>query len=448
MWPDSKMVEKLRTVQYALVSSSYPTCREPSLEFRISFASAEKLLIRSFSDIQFAVYTFLKYIKTRTEESVCSSEDVLKSYHVKMAILWCCEQMDPTVWTANNFLYCTSVCLKFLQKCFLSRSLPQLFIPENNLIDHLDPNECERIAAYFGRYVDPINPKMFLNCLCDETFDDDFDRIFMHPRRNLSDRIRKLFFKTTTSNIAIDKISAVMETDTLSYILAELRVYDEHVFCPVLYETILDLDNIVSLDMIDCIRSLLYRFLADIIHRQPGFLRTNIRQAEELYIRGIQLVYPLSKFDDNEFSGSSQLSLFYYLNSEYEKAESVLKKIGSMLYTVNPTYVLSIILVHSDLQRLWHDDFLRGMVERFGDPDLDTIPIKCNVLALYIFVQCLSRLYSEEMHSQQNRLQKLKRSVLANIKQLTGFDSETQLYTSMVLTRTKALILELLSSVH
>ncbi|XP_033727770.1 uncharacterized protein LOC117317090 [Pecten maximus] len=447
MWPDRDTMEKLRKVQYALVNASHPTCIEPSLEFRISFASAEKLLIRSFSNIQFAVYAFLKYIKKHTEEEVCSSDDVLKTYYVKMAILWCIERMDPAVWTARNFLYCTSVCLKFLQQCFLSRYLPQLFIPENNLIDHLDPNECDRIAAWFGKYIEPLNPKMFLNCLCDETFDDAFDKILSRPRRDMSTQIRKLFFKTSTSNIAIDKISAIVETDTLSYIPAELKVYDEHVYCAVLYETLLDLENIVSPDMVDCLRSLFYRFLGDIVQRQPGFIRGNIQQAEELYTRGIRLVYPMSEFDDKEFSGNIQLAFFHYLNREYGKAHSSLRKIEARLFEVNPAQILSIVLVYGDLQRLWHDTFLKEMVERFGDPD--TIPIKCNALAFYIYANCVDKLYkNEELCSQRCKLIKLKRSISKNVKLLSVFDSDTRLYTSMVLYRTKAIVLALLSSIQ
>ncbi|OWF48611.1 uncharacterized protein LOC110452846 [Mizuhopecten yessoensis] len=448
-WPDRATVERLTKVQYAVVSASHPTCNETSLEFRISFASAEKLLIRSLSDVQFAVYAFLKYIKRRIEEDICSSDDVLRTYYVKMALLWCCERMEPAVWTAKNFLHCTSVCLKFLQQCFHSKNLPQLFMPENNLIDHLVPDECDRIAADIGRYIEPLNPRLFLNCLCDETFDGAFDRLLSRPRRDLSVQIRKLFLRSSTSNIAVDKISAVMETDTISFILAELSVKDEHVFCPVLYETIRDLHNIVCPDMVDCMRSLLYRFLADIIHRQTGFIRNNIRQAEELYLRGISLVYPISKFDDKEFSGSIQLALFYYLNKEYVKAKTVMRRIETILYKVDPTRSLSIILVYGDLQRMWHDTFLQDMVGRFSDPDLDTLPIKCNALALYIFARCISHLYeSKYMQSQRVRLKKLKRSVLVNLKHLPGLDPETLKYTSMVLQRTKTILLELISLIR
>ncbi|XP_069106435.1 uncharacterized protein [Argopecten irradians] len=444
LWPDSETLERLKNVQYGVVNASHPTCKEPSLEFRISFASAEKLLIRSFSNIQFAVFAYLKYIKRHVEDSVCRSDDVLRTYYVKMAILWCSEWVDPTEWTASNFLRCTSMCLVFLQQSFLSRYLPQLFIPENNLIDHLDPDECDRIASCLGEYIDAENPKMFLSCLCDETFDEAFDKILARPRRNLPYLTKKLFLQTSTSNIALHSISSIMETDTLSYIPAELKVYDVHVFCPVLYETLQDLETIVPPDMVDCMRSMLYRFLGDIVHREPGFIRSNTNQAGELYTRGKTLVYPISKFNDEEFSGNVQLALFRYLNREYTKAWAILRRIEKRLFTVNIVNILSIILVYGDLPRLWHDTFLTGMVSRFGDPNLDSLPIKCNALGLYILVQCIRKLYKDTGLCSQ-RLRKINRSISSNIKHLSVFDPQTRQFTSMVLHRTRSVSLELLS---
>lgn len=445
-WPEQLIMERLTNVQYAVVNVSHPNSLEPRLEFRISFASAEKLLLRSLTDVQFACYAFLKNIKRQISVDTGVDEDVLKTYFVKMAFLWTCEKLNPGIWSERHFLHCASLCLAYLQYCFHSRNLPQLFIPNNNLIDHMAREDCHNIAVALDKYLHPMNPKIFLRCLCDETLEYGFDMVLARPRRDLPEQIHSLFLKTANSNIALDHIASIMEVDTLSYVLAELVVKDDHVFCQVLYDTILLLENIVALDMVHCLRSLLYRLLGDIVHRQPRFVRSNNTQAEELYKRGLRIIYPVSHFDDEGFSGNTKLAMFHYLNGDYKKALEVLYQTERLLYDINPTQVLSIIFVHDDLPRTWRDPFLTKMIEDFGDRYLHNLPVKCNAVAFYIFARSFAEIYTgDNLCTQRRRIKQLKRSVLKNMKHLDCFDDETHVYTRMILDRTETIIVDMLA---
>ncbi|OWF44744.1 Cyclic GMP-AMP synthase [Mizuhopecten yessoensis] len=441
-WPNVDVLVQLKNLQYTVVTAHHPNSNDPTLDFRISFASAEKYLIRHFSDNQFACYYFLKLIKAQIEKDVCVPNNTLKSYYVKTAFLWICEKLESDLWSDEKFLLCVSVSVSFLQHCFRIRMLPQLFIPENNLIDHMQPDDCNKIADALGKYVVPQAPRMFLRCICDDRFDGHFDMVMSRPRRNMQHEIQKLLIETSSSKISIEHIPGLMEAGTLSLTLGELAMKDDGIVYQTLAATVLKLKNIVTPDMIACIRSLLYRLFANVLHRSPS-LRTVSKQAESLYKEGIPLTYPVSQFDDRGLSGRTNLALFYYLQGNLSNAMHVLCEVEKILYDADSKCAVAITFVPNDLERTYRDKFLTEMVAKFGTY-LEQMPVKCNVVALYVFLKCIEYLCSkDDIRSQSNRLGQIRRCILFNAKQLVHFDTDTRVYTSLVLEAAKTVTMDL-----
>ncbi|XP_021365054.1 uncharacterized protein LOC110457916 [Mizuhopecten yessoensis] len=449
-WPDSSALERLRTINCVLVTLSHPNSSSPSLEFRISFASVEKNLIRNFSDNQFACYGFLKIVKRRIESDDAELKTELKSYYLKTALLWISEQLEPSIWTDTNFLYCTSICLSYLHHCLRSRNLPQLFQPENNLVDHLQIEDCDRMANALEKYIlFPVNARMFMRCWCDDSFDQHFDKLLARPRRNLHEGIADILQKISATKLQIDLISPLVESGTISFYLLGCTVAADSVVSRVLYQMIIrDLDNIVEPDMTACIRSLLYRQLASIIHRQPRFVRNNNILAEEFYKNSLTMVYPISGFDDQQLSGKTNLALFHYLNGEYKDAMTALCDVENILNQADMNRTLLLYFVGEDLPRLWRDPFLTKMIQTLS-VEVEALPVKYNALGFYILARCMDELYNKgEICIQRARLEKLKRSVLVNERRLSALEKYHRIYTALILDAAYTVITELIAKLH
>ena len=160
-WPDKDMIESIVGDGCHLVATSHPKSRRPDVEWRYSFSVAERTLARSLSDAQRQCYILLKLIVMR-QLKPCS---VVCSYHLKTIFLWQCEKIIPSKWSLGPGLAATFLCLlDELLYCLATHQLPHYFIPENNLLEHVDADflvDAARSLSHLRR--DPLQHVLAFN---------------------------------------------------------------------------------------------------------------------------------------------------------------------------------------------------------------------------------------------------------------------------------------------
>ncbi|XP_021341134.1 uncharacterized protein LOC110442048 [Mizuhopecten yessoensis] len=135
-WPRQTLIDNIVHHGCHLVPVGDKCSKNTFLQWRFSFATAERSLVHSFSHIQFKVYTLLKYflkqIKGILKETI-GDDDILCSYFLKIILFHAIENSNQLLWQEKNLFYCFWFCFKILIAFVRAGFCPSYFIPANNL---------------------------------------------------------------------------------------------------------------------------------------------------------------------------------------------------------------------------------------------------------------------------------------------------------------------------
>ncbi|XP_060074641.1 uncharacterized protein LOC132554354 [Ylistrum balloti] len=187
-WPSQTLINK--TVQRGchLVPVGDKCSEDTFLQWRISFATAERSLVHSFSHVQFKVYALLKYflkqIKATLKEKI-GDDEILCSYFLKTILFHAIENSRQEFWQDKNMFYCFWLCFNILIAWVSAGFCPNYFIPANNLFQRKVHGQHQQIlldvlnhysqmkwkCLSVGNYFKPI-----WNYLSDASFQTELER--------------------------------------------------------------------------------------------------------------------------------------------------------------------------------------------------------------------------------------------------------------------------------
>ena len=120
---------------FHLVPVGHPLSDTNMMEWRISFAVAERALVWSFNHVQMQCYAVMKLILKEYINPHCSPQcRVLCSYFIKTFLFWEYEETDPSYWHKENLRECLMRLLSNFCECVRSGYLRHYFIPSFNLL--------------------------------------------------------------------------------------------------------------------------------------------------------------------------------------------------------------------------------------------------------------------------------------------------------------------------
>ncbi|XP_060078743.1 uncharacterized protein LOC132558217 [Ylistrum balloti] len=135
-WPCQTLIDKIVQSGCHLVPVGDKCSPSTLLQWRISFAVAEKLLIHSFTYLQLKVYTLLKYflkqIKSTLKENI-GDDDILCSYFLKTTLFHAIENTSQMFWQDKNLFDCFWFCFNILITWVKAGFCPHYFVQTNNL---------------------------------------------------------------------------------------------------------------------------------------------------------------------------------------------------------------------------------------------------------------------------------------------------------------------------
>ncbi|XP_033761560.1 uncharacterized protein LOC117343327 [Pecten maximus] len=135
-WPHQELIDKIVNSGCHVVPVGDKCSEDTFLQWRISFAIAERSLVHSFSLIQLKVYTLLKYFLRQIKETLkdtIGDDDILCSYFMKTVLFHAIENSRQTFWQDKNLFYCFWFCLNILIAWVRTGFCPNYFIQANNM---------------------------------------------------------------------------------------------------------------------------------------------------------------------------------------------------------------------------------------------------------------------------------------------------------------------------
>ena len=144
-WPSRDLLQKIKDGGCHFTPMAHPHSLLPETEWRFSFSKAECILANSLSDTQKQCFIILKVLC----KHIFRETDIFKSYYLKTVFLWSCEEIPTQVWKPVNLAICFFAVIDKLLICIARRKIPHYFIPENNIISHIQPTALRKIANIF-----------------------------------------------------------------------------------------------------------------------------------------------------------------------------------------------------------------------------------------------------------------------------------------------------------
>ena len=154
-WLENDFVEAIISEGCHVVPVAHKHSLNPDVEWRFSFATTEKQIARSVvTDAQRQCYIYFKLLRY-----LCLNDlEVLSSYCLKTVFFYACEAIPKSYWE-THIGQCLLYLLDSLISCVKRRNIPSFFIPENNLVDHVQEEQWRKVEArLFEIRKDPISP--------------------------------------------------------------------------------------------------------------------------------------------------------------------------------------------------------------------------------------------------------------------------------------------------
>ena len=135
-WPDLESVNVISHGGFHIVPKS-----SVDGDFRLSFTSAETMLIKTLTPLQYKVMKAFKAI-VKYHQEFCHSiaKDVISSYHLKTIAFWYFEKISKEMWTEETVVHHLVTLIEELAEVLRIQNLPMYFMPKVNLLEYNDPD--------------------------------------------------------------------------------------------------------------------------------------------------------------------------------------------------------------------------------------------------------------------------------------------------------------------
>lgn len=143
LWPSQEIIDDIVLSGCHLVPVASKQSSFPELEWRLSFSKAEKKLAKLLTNVQRKVYLITKAL----HYTHLKAFGVLSTYLLKTALFWHCEKEYSRLWQQGEIGSCFLSYVKLLISYLEKRNWPHYFIPENNLIGHLEADNLQGLLA-------------------------------------------------------------------------------------------------------------------------------------------------------------------------------------------------------------------------------------------------------------------------------------------------------------
>jgi len=376
-WPRGKALQQLARAGCHVVPIGKHNSLTKSLEWRLSFSSAEKMIMHSLiNSTQLYTYNMLKLLLSHLMKEFKVVDEVLCTYYIKTVFFFAIEEEPEYLWQESTLLDCIHLVISRLCNCLRNHLLPNFFVLENNMIQHLPFQSCSKVAELIHtRILSKLDivlihlvelGKVALeehNCLAklsslpemtdysDAGRSESISHTMIEALRNLSAAKEEHFLTTVESTFC--------EGSMLSRDWHRMQIRNDlqNFLDPVFYASLPAQFSLGKLEQgllrcidhaptmfpaptVNCFVQILYRACGNVCHQASQVVQLDKEKqmwqdkAECYYQRGRYVVYD-DGFDDRGFSGTVHLMQFYYLNGNFDACFQQINSIQEALNFVS-----------------------------------------------------------------------------------------------------------------
>ncbi|CAF1573172.1 unnamed protein product, partial [Didymodactylos carnosus] len=122
------------------------TSETETIEWRLSFSIGESLLAKTLSFYQKKCYLIVKALVDVHIKQDLELSKVICTYYLKTILYWLCESIGKEQWTYETLYDRFIDFIDYAITCFEKKCLNHYFIPEMNLIDHLNDEHLKKLS--------------------------------------------------------------------------------------------------------------------------------------------------------------------------------------------------------------------------------------------------------------------------------------------------------------
>ncbi|XP_033746861.1 uncharacterized protein LOC117332084 [Pecten maximus] len=153
VWPSRHLVSYIVKGGCHVVAIGDKHSKLFAMQWRISFAPAEKSLVWSFNHVQLKTYALLKMFLKECIERDQSINELLCSYFMKTIVFHAIEHSTPSMWVDDNIVQCFWYCFTILLECVQTGYLPNYFVPTHNMfLSKVTGDNRRRLLHVLNRY--------------------------------------------------------------------------------------------------------------------------------------------------------------------------------------------------------------------------------------------------------------------------------------------------------
>ena len=165
-WPSNQVRDDIVAFGSHLVAVGHPLSANRSIQWRLSFSIAERMLVWSFNHTQIQCYAVMKLLLKEYIKVKCSQKhkDVLCSYFIKTFLFWQFETTDKSLWQTKNLIGCLIYVFREFHNSIKSGVLRHYFIPRFNLLEIKLTPEAQKELSMLFEYVVHYGISIFGQC--------------------------------------------------------------------------------------------------------------------------------------------------------------------------------------------------------------------------------------------------------------------------------------------
>lgn len=133
-WPSKETIKEASEKGCLIIRRAHEFSEHPDIEWQFVFNEAEKVLVQSFTDAM--LYCF-RVFKTLVDHQTRNLKVKPKTYWQLTTMFYSSEKIPHQVWSSNPG-GCIMFLISMLHNHIHQKNLPHYFIPENNMIEHVE----------------------------------------------------------------------------------------------------------------------------------------------------------------------------------------------------------------------------------------------------------------------------------------------------------------------
>ena len=143
-WPSESTVEKVVSAGCHILPTPHSKSSQSDIEWRLSFALAEKtLIVEELADSQRQCFLLFNMLSVHV-----ISEGMIHQQHIRSIFFYACENLNSSLWHKNP-AYCVLYLLDQLIDAVKQKFLPDYFVKKNNLLDSLSDLQSSQLERRF-----------------------------------------------------------------------------------------------------------------------------------------------------------------------------------------------------------------------------------------------------------------------------------------------------------